>query len=136
MRSSIPDVHVGEEISARWINALLSAVRQNALKPEGSTGCRIIQTAAGTTISVRQPARYVGVVQSGGISARSGSTPGTGSVELYLLNVGGNSIVDSTQAVTVFSFSSTTGGIASGTYCWVEEDIDGNFWITAVDCGN
>ena len=135
MKVTIPLVHEGEEISARLVNAIIAALRQAIIQPDGSTGIRIIQTPAGTTLSVRQPARYLAVVQSGGITARSGSTPGTGSVELYLLNVGGNSIADSTQAITVFNFSSTSGGIASGTYCWVEEDIDGNFWVTAVDCG-
>ena len=69
MKVTIPFVHEGEEVSARMVNAIIAALRQAIIQPDGSTGIRIIQTPAGTTLSVRQPARYLAVVQSGGITA-------------------------------------------------------------------
>ncbi len=77
----------------------------------------------------------------GTISARVGTTPGTGGVFIVIYDgsvyqiqngSGGNPTI--TQAV--LNFSSTTGGIPSGTYCWIGLASDGQWEIISVDCGN
>ena len=77
------------------------------------------------TASPNQPGIPV-VTSTGGISARSGSTPGKGNVEIQAINPATGDLVDTGIQITgVFSFSSTTGGISSGVYGFVSYDADG-----------
>lgn len=75
---------------------------------------------------------YVGVT-SGTISPRSGLTPGTGTVVLYSWN--GTALAATPNSKTVFSISSTTGGIPTGTVVIILR-IAGAYWIITADCGN
>ena len=131
----IPKVKPGDEITAQLFNALRQAIIETTIIPGLSVGIQVTQTNAGTMISVRSTQRYVGITTST-ITARSGTTPGSGTVELYLYSTPNDDLEDTGQEVTVRSFSSTTGGIPTSTYCFVEDDLDNNFWITSVDCGN
>ena len=70
------------------------------------------------------------------ITARSGTTPGSGTVTLYHL-VGGSltAILDPDSdpvTVTAYSFSGTASGI--GAYVFVEQDDTGHWWYIAEDC--
>ncbi len=84
--------------------------------------------------------RYLGqvfgayiAVTSGTITARSGTTPGTGNVTPYGWD--GTSLVTMGTTIPVYSISSTTGGIPTNTYCIVLK-IFGAYWIITADCGN
>jgi len=126
----------GDTIGARDLNKLLDAIERCIINPGQSSGLDISQSQGGTSLRVRPPTnRYLGVT-SGTITARSGTTPGTGTVTLYLYSTSAGTVGTSGVNVTVYNFSSTTGGIATSTYVWVEQDVDGNWWITSVDCGN
>ena len=74
-------------------------------------------------------------ITNGTVTARVTTTPGSGAFNFVNLN--GTTLTTDTSGTTAcFNFSSTTGGIATGTYVWVEQDPAGNWWITSVDCGN
>lgn len=64
------------------------------------------------------------------ISARSGTTLGSGEVSLYNINSG--ALVDSGDDATVYSF----GGNVIDADVWVQLDIgsDGEYHVRAVDC--
>lgn len=95
----------------------------------------MIWTALGPLVRLAGPlfGVYVGVVASGGISARSSGTPGTGNVTIQTWN--GTALASLGITVVAKSISSTTGGIPSGTYCIVLR-ICGAYWLISVDCGN
>ena len=126
----LPRVKPGDEITAALFNALRDAIAQCIILPGRSVGIRITQTDAGVAISVKSTQRFAGLT-SGAISARSGSTPGTGTVELYALDTS-NNLADQNTSLPVFNFSS--GAIASGKYCWIEEDLDNHFWVISAEC--
>ena len=131
-----PRLKPDDELLLKWLNAVRDLAVENQLAP--GPGIVLTPTPSGMAIGLADAAdtglEWVGVVQSGGISARSGTTPGSGSVKLYAL-VGGV-LVDAGQTVTVYSISSTTGGILSGAYIMVAQDAFGNWWVESVDCGN
>lgn len=78
---------------------------------------------------------------SGGITARVGTTAGYGQVYYVASTVTWSAgvptctLATGTDPMYVFNFSATTGGIAGGLYCFVEQDVSGNWWITAIECG-
>jgi len=77
-------------------------------------------------------------VANGAITARSGTTPGTGNVDLYYLDVTSNTLTDYGETIAVYYASSKTmtsgNGIDSGMYCWVEWDADQIAWVGPLDC--
>lgn len=82
--------------------------------------------------------RYIGMlfsvyiaVTDGTITARSGSTPGTGNVTLQTWN--GTALASLGIDKPVFNFSSTTGGIPTGKYCVILR-ICGSYWIISTEC--
>jgi hypothetical protein len=79
-------------------------------------------------------------VTSSVITARSGSTAGKGTVFLvnddYDSGTTNVTLTTTTTTQTVFSYSSTTGGIASGIYVWIAQGAKGNWFVISVDCGN
>jgi hypothetical protein len=77
---------------------------------------------------------YIAVVNSGGISARSGSTPGSGQVTLQTWN--GTSLAAMTgpgATWPVKNWNSASGGVASGKYCVILK-IYGVYWVINAEC--
>lgn len=130
---SIPQIRPGDEVTAKWAEAIRLAIMQNALIPGSSVGVEVTQTEAGTTISVRTLERYVGVVTED-VSARSGATPGKGTVELYAYSTPDDALRDTGQSVPVLNFASFAGGIPAGSYVWIQEDLDNNYWVISAEC--
>lgn len=139
MNELTPNFIEGDVLGATTVNAIIRALLNagvidirgaGVIVREGSRGQFQIAGTPG------QPGIPV-VVSSGGISARSGSTPGTGNVEIQVLSPATGDLVDSGIQITgVNSFSSTTGGFPSGVYGFVSYDPEGNPWFTSADCGN
>lgn len=74
---------------------------------------------------------YIGLTD-GTITARSGTTLGSGTVSLY--HNSGTTLSDSTTNVTAYNFGANS--IAGSTYVQVEQFApNGDWFITAVDCG-
>jgi len=75
---------------------------------------------------------YIGVTTST-ITARSGGTPGSGSIKIQTWN--GTSLADLGGPVTftVYNWNSASGGVASGKYCVILK-IAGSYWLLAAEC--
>lgn len=65
------------------------------------------------------------------ITARSGSTPGSGNADLLTFN--GSTLVSIGVNVPILNFSAATGGLPSGTYGVVLK-ICGKYWIISAEC--
>ncbi len=138
MRQQRPETpKVDQPITAKWARQLQELVVRNSLDVSACTGLDIHQTSGGTVIAVTESSDLSpGIVSAGqDITARVGTTPGTGTVDLYDLDDSGI-LTNSGEVVTVYSISSTTGGVPTGTYVMVSEDGQGNWWLISVDCGN
>lgn len=73
------------------------------------------------------------------ITARSGSTLGTGTVKLQQEDGSGGLIdIPGANTVDVFNVSSATmtsgNGIDSGMKVWVRKDLYGNWWVMPTEC--
>ncbi len=129
------EIRIGDELTMAWLNALRDTVLQNQITLGANCGLAMTQSPAGTALRVSSGSNSKQLaVTDGAITARSGTTAGTGTV--FLTTFDGTDITTTAETLDVFNFSSTTGGIATGTYVWVQQDDGGNYWITAVDCGN
>lgn len=94
----------------------------------------IQSTAAGATLRLAGYLFGVFIGKTDGtITARSGSTPGSGNVKIQTWN--GTALADLGIDVAVLNISSTTGGIVDAQYCIVLR-IMGAYWIITLDCGN
>lgn len=134
MDHQLPDPkQPGDKIRARDFNLIVEALRRMALNVGQSTGIDITQSPGGTTLRVRwRTDRYLALVGTGGISARSGATPGSGSVNIQEFDET-NEITDSGVPLTAYNLSSSTT-IAAGKYCWIEQDVNGYWWLTTAEC--
>ena len=83
------------------------------------------------------PAVYVGRTDGSGVSAMSGSTPGTGTVTLYEFDAAGDlaAIVDSNSnnvTETVYNLSQTA--VAANTYVQLKQEVaSGNLLVDYED---
>ena len=68
-------------------------------------------------------------VADGTITARVGTTLGSGMV--FLTTIAGTAVTVLTDTANVLNFSSTTGGIPTGTYVWVEEDDNTAIFVSS-----
>ncbi len=139
MRQQRPETpKIDQPITAKWARQLQELVVRNSLDVSACTGLDIHQTSGGTVIAVDEstlPKLTVGIVDTGGITARAGTTPGSGPVVFYQLNDSGV-LENSGDGETVYSISSTTGGIPAGTYIMCAQDANDDYWVVSVDCGN
>lgn len=73
---------------------------------------------------------YIGIT-NGTITARSGSTPGSGRVDFQAWN--GTTLQSMGTHQTCYNISSSSGGIVTGKYCIVLK-ISGVYWIITTEC--
>ncbi len=126
----------GDELVCKWLNEVREAAVSGGIAALGP-GLKGSPTPTGWAINLANPlGQMPGFLAKtdGAITARSGTTLGGGDV--FLTSISGTTITVETDTVDVLNFSSTTGGIPDATYVWVEQDADGNYFITSVDCGN
>jgi hypothetical protein len=123
----------GDPITARSLRET-AEVAEWAGKIRAESPLAVISSGAGPLLRLAGPlfGAYVGVT-NGTISARSGSTPGSGNVTIQTWN--GTALASLNIDVPVLYISSTTGGLASGVYVILLK-IYGRYWIIAVDCAN
>lgn len=101
-------------------------------KPAGSTGeltCAVLFSPSPAPNTYL--AKAVGVV-----SARSGTTPGTGTVGLYRFDgVNMVEVVDANdEAVEITVRNWSSASTASDAWLWVAEDAFGVYWVVSEDC--
>jgi hypothetical protein len=127
------DFKPGDPLRAEDLQALADAIRSPAAKFVGGNNVHASQASDGSlSISVPARAKY-NATTTGTITARSGTTYGSGPVTVNV-NIDGTE-TPTALSLTVYSVSSTSGGIPSGTRVQIEEFTDGYYYITAVDCG-
>ena len=124
-------VRAGDAISAREWNELVERVTRNEIRANNTGGLNVQKTAFGVVLSLASRPGQMLAKTSSAISARSGTTAGTGTVTPQYLN--GTTLGDDGQDLTVYFFSASAS-IDSGKYCWIEQDRAGVWWITAVEC--
>ena len=142
IRLAPPPLRKGDELTLKWLNGIRQLAVEGQVDVGSCSGISASQGPNGIALGVSVASESGTLAYTDGtITARSGTTPGTGTVYLVVYDgtvlqiqngTGGNPTV--TQAV--LNFSSTTGGIPTGTYVWIEPDPGSNWFITAVDCGN
>ncbi len=82
-------------------------------------------------------AQYVGVVGNGGITARTNTSAGFGTVFTWNFNVNTGQFTNSNTSLTCYNISSTTGGITNGAWVGYSYRTTSNIpVIDMVDCGN
>ncbi len=131
-QKDLPEFKAGDALSAGKLMELRNRILRLRLTTGQNSGIVLTESLTGTAIRVQFPAnRYVGNTSSPGIDARAGLTPGTGFVELFTLLSTGD-LEDTGVQVEVFNFSSIA--IPDGKYCWLEQDVDGHYWVVSVEC--
>ncbi len=135
-QKELPEFKAGDALSAGKLMELRNRIQRMRLTTGQNSGIVLTESITGTAIRVQFPAtHYVGVVASGDITARVGNTPGIGSVDLQTYSLTSNEFVATGISVDVLNFSANPpGGILGGQFCFVEQDVDGNYWITSVEC--
>ena len=79
------------------------------------------------------PWTLIGVVGAGGITARAGTTPGTGTVNVYHVNDSGTLAHYNSQTITAYNLSSAA--IVAGKYVMCKRDYIGWKWfVDFEDC--
>jgi hypothetical protein len=128
----------GDDLTWKWLNSLLEMARKNRIKLGQNSGLSMIQGESGTLIwaTGQSQTGQLAVVDSSGITARVTTTAGSGKVHPVSSTQAGALTVDTSTDIPVLNFSSTTGGILASTYVWITQDAGGNWFVTAVDCGN
>jgi hypothetical protein len=127
----------GDELTTGWLNWLLRLIHAARVELGSNSGLCLNRNDTGTWLRLAQPnVQAQAALTSSAITARSGTTAGTGTVYLVDVSVVGGvcTLTTSSVQITVYSFSGTTGGIASGKYCWIEQDVTGNYFITSSEC--
>ena len=76
---------------------------------------------------------YVAVVQTGGITARSSSPPGSGIVTLYTWDKSTTTLASLGINKTIYNWNSTGGTIAAGKYCVIMRWLS-DYWVIAAEC--
>jgi len=69
----------------------------------------------------------------GTISARSGTTAGSGTVFLVDDSTPGTLTVTATTQ-GVYNYSATAGGIPDAKYCWIAQSPNGSWYVVSVEC--
>lgn len=135
-RFGLPFFKKGDAVSAAKLNKIVEVIQRIAItapSPGTSNGLEMSQDAGGTTLRVAFPATGLLALSSGTITARSGSTAGTGTVTLQTTDSSGN-ITSTSINLDVLNWNSATGGIASGKYCWIGQDENRNWYVISAEC--
>jgi hypothetical protein len=135
----------GDTITAERLNEMLDLIIRQDLSVSEQSHLSLQQSATGTLLDIQIPAKGMLAIANGAIPARSGSAAGIGSV--YLVHVVPTYSGDALSSVALttgniayygYNPSSTTmtstSGIDSGQYCWVQYDQNGLLCITPLEC--
>ena len=133
-----PEITPAVDLTCNWLNRLRSWV----------LGAGVLglspplvghQTPNGWVIGLASQQGATGLLcyTDGAITAATAfsggsSTAGTGTV--FICTTSAGEITVTTQTLSVLNYSPTTGGIATGTRVWVDQDQDGNYYIVSNAC--
>lgn len=130
-----PTYKKGDVLPASTINALIEAT---GIEVRGGAGIQTRKTRRGMQITGIQPNTSYLAVASTDFPVRSGTTPGSGSVDLQWIDDSGPTIASLGITVAAYCSSSkaqTSGNaIDSGQYCWAEQDPFGIWHTMPLEC--
>jgi len=132
-------LRAGDELVSSWLNAIRNLVIKAQLRTGDGSGISLTPTDHGVYIALANQVGGQLAITNGSITARSGTTAGTGSVYLISSSVNSAGTVctltnTASTPLTVFNFSGTTGGIPTGKYCWIMQDPSGTWFIVSAEC--
>lgn len=127
---SLPDFRRGDRLQAAHMQEIVRRLD----RLEGVRGSGRLQTRRGPGGNL-QLSYIEGVASSlgkanGTISARSGTSPGSGTVDFYWKNSAGSLEVTG-QSETVFNPGAVIG---DGKYVWVQQDMAGDWYVAPLEC--
>jgi len=140
-RKPLPKFRKGDVLKAADLNTVIAELERQRLTTGQNSGIALQETERGTVIRVASKGDRYLAIANGDITERDGATPGVGIVTLQACK---RTSAGPPPAYTIYSlgrdfdvvnYSSTTGGIEDGAYVWIEQDINGLWFITSVDCG-
>ena len=139
MRFPPPEIRPSDDLTCGWLNRLRSwllGAGVLAIGP-GLTGHQtpngwIIGLASAAGASTGILCYTDGTITAATAFSGSTSTAGTGTV--FVCTTAAGVITKTSTTLSVLNYSPTTGGIATGTRVWVDQDIDGNYYIVSDAC--
>jgi len=127
----------GDVLQAELLNRMQAELARLG-KIRGGAGLSVRQGGGGLQLTSLDPNNRYLAVANGNISARSGTTPGTGNVDVCWINPSGPTITNIGPTIAVYNPSSSTmtsgQGIDSGQYCWIEQDPFGSWIVAPLEC--
>lgn len=119
----------GDALTSAKLNELVDAINQNQVT--AGPGLKAFVSTAGTYLCGIRPARGQVAYTTSSITARSGTTAGSGTATLQFLS---STTITTTGIPDVTAYSYSATAIASGKYCWVQQDTNGTWWVISVEC--
>lgn len=130
------NVKPGDPIRAEQFMMLVNAVKA-LLGMRGGDGMSLSRAGGRILLSATPPVNAYLAVATSAFAARSGTTPGTGTVDLYWYD-GTNITATGNSLANVVNVSTTTmtsgNSIDSGMYCWVVRDAFGTWYVSPLEC--
>ncbi len=122
---------VANGLSVDWLNELMTALNASAITVDATSGMEMSSSSGGSVIRYNGTLAGSQLAKNGGstIGARSGTTPGSGTVTLYQLV--GTTLTSTTVTVTAYNLSTTA--IAANAYL-VLTKVDGKWIAVWEDC--
>lgn len=130
-----PTFRRGDVLTAETVNALVEAT---GIDVRAGAGIQARRTRRGVQMTAIAPNRAYLAKATSAFAVRSGTTPGSGTLDLYWIDTAGPTIATlgiSVTAYTVTSKAQTSGNaIDSGQYCWAEQDPFGVWNTMPLEC--
>lgn len=95
----------------------------------GEAYCLVLEDLTGGLWALPISSAFVAKTGGSAIAARSGDTPGSGTVTLYYRN--GSTLTSTGETVTAYNMA---GEVAASKYIQVKQDAFGDFWIDTEAC--
>lgn len=132
---TLPRARPGDVLSAAAWNALVDHINSQRITLGQNCGLEMQHNPWGTMLRVSRKLEpgYIATTTTS-FAACSGSSCGSGSVQLLDMNSAGVLSNAAEPAVKAWNFASTSTGISSGVKVWVTIDAAGEFIITAAEC--
>lgn len=129
----LPHFKKGDPLSARLFNRLIEAIRKQRVTAVAPLETKV--GPAGTVIRWNGPrmVRYAKTTST--LSAISGSTLGSGTVQLYFRNPGLGTLSAMSDHTGEKCYNLTGSSVSSGTWCIVEW-VDDAWAIVVADCAS
>jgi len=124
-----PNYKAGDRLLAADLQAIVDEIKRVG-GFSGSGSLQVRRGSHGLQFSFA-PETIHYVAQSHAITAMSGTTFGSGTVDVYWADATGNAAAVG-MTLNVLNFSHTA--IPSGKNCFVSKDAFGRWWITSVEC--